>query len=281
LTLGVDGRGRRAGERDVDGPSRIDAVNQTRYASAALPREYARSEGLQAPERVLLALIEEDVRETPMLDLGVGAGRTTRYLRSLSDDYLGVDYSPTMVAACQRRYPDARFAVLDARCLREFEAEQFGLVMFSFNGLDCIDHRDRMDVLVQVRRILRPGGWFVFSSHNRDAPVERFHLPPLYGSRNPARLAVRAGAWTLAAARAARNRRRHRHDEYETESYAIRNDQAHEYSLLTYYVRVVDQFAQLREAGFVAPPSAYALDGRRLEEGETCRDAWVYYAVRR
>jgi SAM-dependent methyltransferase len=279
--LDLDAVSRRAGEGDVDGSSRIDAVNQTRYASTALPRAYARSEGLQAPERVLLGLIEEDVRGAPILDLGVGAGRTTRYLRSLSDDYLGVDYSPTMVAACRRRYPDARFAVLDARSLREFEAERFGLVMFSFNGLDCIDHRDRMDVLLQIRRILRPGGWFLFSSHNRDAPVERYHLPPFYGSRNPARLVVRAGAWTIAAARAARNRRRLRQDEYETESYAIRNDRAHEYSLLTYYVRTVDQFAQLREAGFVASPSAYALDGRRLEDGETCRDAWVYYAVRR
>jgi SAM-dependent methyltransferase len=259
---------------------RIDAVNRLRYASSALPREYERSDGLQPPECSVLELIAADVRDAPILDLGVGAGRTTPYLRSLSDDYLGVDYSPTMVSVCRRRHPDARFAVLDARSLREFATDRFGLVMFSFNGLDCIDHSDRMVVLRDVHRILRPDGWFVFSSHNRDAAVARYRLPPLYRSRNPARLAARTGAWTTATVRAARNRRRLRRYEYETASHAVRNDEAHEYSLLTYYVRVADQFSQLREAGFTSTPSAYALDGRCLEPGELCRDAWIYYAVR-
>jgi SAM-dependent methyltransferase len=272
---------RRSSGGDPGPASDIDAVNRRRYVSSSLRREYARSEGLQAPERVVLEAIADEVRTRPILDLGVGAGRTTPHLMRLSPDYLGVDYSPTMVAACRARYPDARFAVLDARALHQMPPDRFALVMFSFNGLDCIDHGDRLGVLRQIERIVQPGGWFVFSSHNRDAPVFGYRPPPFYPSRNPARLAARGGAWSVSAVVAARNRRRLRNRELETQWYAVRNDDAHEYSLLTYYIRVEDQFAQLREAGFTTPPAAYALDGRRLRPGELCRDAWVYYAVQK
>jgi hypothetical protein len=70
---------------------RFGAVNRDRYASKAMGRDYARSTSLQAPERVVLRRVAPDVRGGPILDLGVGAGRTTPYLRSLSDDYLGID----------------------------------------------------------------------------------------------------------------------------------------------------------------------------------------------
>jgi SAM-dependent methyltransferase len=258
----------------------LDAVNRSRYTTGGLPREYARSSGLQRPEQVVLDEIADDVRDAPILDIGVGGGRTTPFLRALSHDYLGVDYSPAMVAICRERHPDARFDVLDARSLHHLPSKHFALVMFSFNGIDCIDHDERVGVLREIRRIVRPRGWFVFSSHNRDAPSTGFRPPPLYPSRHPAKMAARAGVWAASVARAFSNRRRLRPYELETAEYAIRNDQAHEHSLLTYYVRVGDQFEQLRAAGFTASPRAYALDGRRLDPGETARDAWIYYAVR-
>jgi SAM-dependent methyltransferase len=259
----------------------FDELNRRRYAGRALPRVYASSEGLQEPERVILATIADEVRDQPIIDIGVGAGRTTEHLRRLSNDYLGVDYSAAMVAACRRRHPDAEFLQLDARDLDRFADESFGLVMFAFNGIDCIDHDDRIAVLGSFHRILRPGGWLVLSSHNRDAPVVGYRLPPFYPSRHPVRLATRAVAWAVGAVRAVVNRRRLRRLEYETDGYAIRNDDAHEHSLLTYYVRAPDQITQLRQAGFTADIAVHALDGHRLAPGETSHDPWLYYAVRR
>ena len=43
----------------------------------------------------------------PILDVGVGGGRTTTMLRLLSDDYIGVDYTSEMVAVSRRNYPGA------------------------------------------------------------------------------------------------------------------------------------------------------------------------------
>jgi SAM-dependent methyltransferase len=261
--------------------SSIDAVNRSRYSRVVLSRAYARSEGLQVPEAVVLDRIAPDVRGLPVLDVGVGAGRTTPFLRALSHDYLGVDYSETMVTTCRRRFPEARFEVADARSLASFGPGAFGLVMFSFNGIDCVDHVDRLAILRNVHHILRPAGWFVFSSHNRDCPRHGFRPPAFYGSRRPDRLLLRAGAWLDALARAARNRRRLRRFECENSDYEIRNDEAHEHSLLTYYVRVSDQIRQLRDAGFDSEIVVHRLDGRLLRATEICGDPWIYYAARR
>jgi hypothetical protein len=67
----------------------------------------------------------------------------------------------------------------------------------------------------------------------------------------------------------------------ELETHAIRNDDAHAYSLLTYYIRIGDQIDQLQAAGFDREVKLYALDGRTIGVGEPCHDRWVYYAARR
>ena len=48
-----------------------------------------------------------------------------------------------------------------------FPAHSFGLVLFSYNGIDSIDLGGRKQVLQEVYRVLRPGGCFVFSCLNR------------------------------------------------------------------------------------------------------------------
>jgi SAM-dependent methyltransferase len=259
----------------------LDDVNLRRYETTSVGRAYARSEGLQAPEAVLLDRLAAAVAGARILDLGVGAGRTTPHLLALSDDYVGVDYSSHMVELCHRRFPHVRFEVHDARDLSAFRDGEFGLVMFAFNGIDCLEHADRLRALREVHRVLADGGWFVFSSHNRDSPATGFRFPEVNVAHHPLRRAARRLAWVPAAARALRNRRRLRRYEVDEDTYAIRNDSAHEHALLTYYTRPRDQLDQLRSVGFDAEVSTFALDGRELGEGESCPDAWIYYCVQK
>ena len=196
-------------------------------------------------------------------------------------DYVGVDNSSRMVDLCRRRFPSARFEVHDARDLHAFGDGEFGLVMIAFNGIDCLEHDDRMRALREVHRILADGGWFVFSSHNRDSPPSGFRFPTVNPAHHPLRRAARALAWLPAAARAVWNRVRLRRYEVDTGTYAIRNDSAHEHALLTYYIRASDQREQLRSVGFTADVDTYALDGRQLQADEPCRDAWIYYCVQK
>src|ERR1035437_7473419 len=88
----------------------------------------SRREGwIDAGERILVNRTADEVRTKPILDIGVGGGRTAWMLRPLSSDYVAVDYSPEMVEACRRQYAGLDVRVCDARDLSMFEDGSFAL----------------------------------------------------------------------------------------------------------------------------------------------------------
>jgi SAM-dependent methyltransferase len=250
----------------VAGPSIIDTINQRTMRSAEAVARYSRSDDVWPSERAMYERVREEVRGRPILDLGVGGGRTVAPLLSLSADYVGVDYTREMVAACQRRFPSARFEWGDARDLSRFAADRFALVVFSCNGLGMVGHDDRLKILSEVHRVLAPGGAFLFSAHNRDSADhdEGFVWPPFEPAKNPLRLAVRAARFAVQAVTAAANHRRHRRHEVRAADYSIINDRCHGHGTMLYYISLAKQREQLERAGFQPDAEAYDLAGRRL-----------------
>jgi SAM-dependent methyltransferase len=122
-------------------------------------------------EALVFARYEAELRAARFLDLGVGTGRTTNHLLPLCKMYRGIDYSPPMVEACKKRFPQASdvFAVGDARNLAKYRDEEFNFILFSYNGLDYISHEDRLRALSEIRRVLSPSGLFFFSTHSLHA----------------------------------------------------------------------------------------------------------------
>ncbi len=139
--------------------------NLERYSQVDVVAHYASAEGLQPCERLIF-----DRHLTPggaILDLGVGGGRTTPHLASAAGRYVGADYSTAMVEICKLRWPQLDFRWCDATDMSQFGPAEFDVVVFSFNGIDYIDHDDaRRRCLSEVARILKSGGVFIFSSHN-------------------------------------------------------------------------------------------------------------------
>lgn len=126
---------------------------------------YAAAQGLQRGEREVFAKFIQDGAH--ILDIGVGGGRTTPYLSARAGRYLGVDYAEPMVEICRRKYPGLDFEHMDASNLAGLPDNSFDVVVFSFNGIDCLPSNDlRSACLKSVHRVLRPGGHFIFSSHN-------------------------------------------------------------------------------------------------------------------
>lgn len=248
--------------------SDIDRINLRTMRSASAVEHYAREWlELEPRERVILDLVADEARGQPVLDIGVGGGRTVPGLRAVSSDYLGVDNSPEMIAACRQRFPDARFELADARDMKGIADQSIFLVLFSCNGIGMVSHEDRLLILREVYRVLRPGGIFILTTHNERCPdcTAGFQFPPYEVSANPARLLVRSMRFASSTIARLVNRRRNLPHEVRTPDYSIINDVCHDYGTMLYYIGLNGQRRQLEQFGFLGNAEAFDLDGRRVE----------------
>jgi SAM-dependent methyltransferase len=71
--------------------------NAAIFMAPAVARRYGNPAPFAA-EAMILLRYKEAFAGKRVLDLGVGAGRTTQYLAPLAADYLGIDVSPAMLA---------------------------------------------------------------------------------------------------------------------------------------------------------------------------------------
>lgn len=139
-------------------------INRSYYDSPGIAAGYAAREWLFRAEEVILAHLRPELRGGRLLDIGVGAGRTTPHLRSLVATYVGIDFSVEMLERARSRFPDADLRFGDARRLEGFAAAAFDAVCMSYGAIDDMNAGDRRLVLTEVHRVLRPGGVFFFSA---------------------------------------------------------------------------------------------------------------------
>ena len=225
----------------------------------AIVAEYACASALQAPEQVILNHLRSRLPSMRMLDIGVGAGRTMLHFAPRVREYWGVDYSPAMVAACALRRPrsdNVRLAVCDARAMAQFSDNFFDFVLFSYNGIDYVPHRDRLAIFAEIRRVSAVDGLFCFSSHNLQ------HLPL-------------NGQFEIKSQTVGNLRRLKR---LRSWPYALVNDGVHGGRLVTYYVNPTEQLKQL--APYYKDVKVFRLDGASVGDENSLAsvdDCWLYY----
>lgn len=252
-----------------------DAVNRATYESPSIVSLYC-SGPIQIAELRILVTYKDEYWGKRMLDVGVGAGRTAEFMRTLDVDYTCVDYSEAMVCQCGARFPDARCVHCDARDMACFGDRSFDFVLFSNNGMDCLVHEDRLRALREINRVLEDGGLFVFSTHNRDYERARSN-PRLTLSLDP----LRQARFIYRHLRRWNNHKRNSRFERFEDDYWILNDRSHLYSLLTYYISVPTQARQLSSVGFEAI-EACGRDGALLPlDAADTASSWVYYVARK
>lgn len=257
----------------------IDAVNLRTMNSKQAVADYAFDETLTPAEQAILDRVVTEVRGKPILDIGVGGGRTVKPLLEVSDDYLGIDYSLAMLAVVRQRYPDVRLEHADARDLSQVPAGSIFLAMFSMNGISMAGHEDRLLILKEIYRVLQPGGVFLFSTYNQSSRAHDagFRFPGFNLSKNPVRLLVRSARFARSTALRLVNRRRFKRHEVRTTDYSVINDRCHDYATMLYYIGLEAQRRQLEEAGFDENAEAYDLKGD-LIEGTTTHDSMALIA---
>lgn len=253
----------------------ISADNREVFGSPEMVEYYRNLTDAQEAEKKILEILRPKLPRVRMLDLGVGGGRTTGTFAPLVAGYVGVDVADAMVQACKDRFgtsnPGWTFRVADARALDDFENESFGFVLFSFNGLDCMSHEDRLRSFCEIQRVLEPEGAFAFSTHNLNSPFQsRFSVRKARGVASGVRLLVQGIKFRLLNPRLREVRRG---------DYALIRDGTGSFRGVNYYVTPRAQRAQLEERGFQGIRVFDHSGGRELmgEEEEGARDPWLYY----
>jgi len=233
-------------------------------------------------EREALRRLRDRLPEISMLDIGVGAGRTGYTFAPLVERYVGVDYSERMIARSRRLLagePGVELLVADARDLSEIEGA-FDFALFSFNGIDAVNHDDRLRVLTQIRSKLRPDGLFLFSSHSLGA----LPLSPRRrrGRRKASHKALQLAEFGYDLRYGQLIRRSNRQLDMRTarqRGWTVVRDPAHGFRLDVYYIDPVAQLEQLAEADLEAV-AVIDEHGVEVDPSAPRRDAWLNYLCR-
>lgn len=133
--------------------------------------------GLWRSEALIFERVFAD-KGASILELGCGAGRIAFGLHERGYRHvLATDFSPGMVKSAQRIARAQELSVpvrpADATDL-PFEDQLFDGAIFGFNGLMQIPGSDnRAQAMREIFRVLRPGSFFVFTTHDRENPKFR------------------------------------------------------------------------------------------------------------
>lgn len=108
-----------------------------------------------------------------VLDIGCGVGGTSVALHNANANVTAVDRNPARLDALRKQCPEIQSRIADAEHL-PFESGSFDAAVLQ----DVIEHTAApRDVIMEIARILRPGGWLYLSTPNRNSLLNFFSDP--------------------------------------------------------------------------------------------------------
>ena len=129
-----------------------DARRAEAYANLEFPGTY------YLAYRDLPAIILEHVKGGTALDFGCGAGRSTRFLRKIGFEAIGVDIAEDMVRKAQELDPGGDYRLLEEGNLSRFADATFDLVLsaFTFDNVPTMERK--VEAFADLARVLRSDG---------------------------------------------------------------------------------------------------------------------------
>ncbi len=232
--------------------------------------------GLDPAERMILKRFQRRWADMDVLDIGVGMGRTAYAFSAVCANYTGIDYVPRSIEFCRELIGEddtVRFVQCDARYLSQQFPKKFDFIMFALCGIDSVDHPGRYMVLREVRKCLKPDGYFFFSAHSLNAPARKLILPR-FNPLRPIRSAYRVGKTALIHYRLKWANRMV--DAQKERGWAIVKDNLEDQFLDMYFISPRLQVQQLEETGFQVV-EVYDRYGRTIDCSVPRNDLWLNY----
>ena len=146
-----------------------------------------------------LAAVRDLVDPRPgdrVLDLGCAAGAVSHFLSGHGCRTVGVDSEPRAISKARELFPELDFVLADVTAL-PLEDESFDKAV----AADLVEHLDDgtfARMLVELRRVLVPGGTFSLYTPNPRHVIERLKARDLILAQNPTHIGLRDSK-TLAA----------------------------------------------------------------------------------
>ena len=243
------------------------------FESKKIVHYYACLKDLQKPEETILNNLKHTLKDSRMLDIGVGGGRTTCYFSGLSKEYVGIDFSENMIKICRENYPEEEnriFRICDVRSMKIFEDNYFDFILFSCNGIDNLSHGDRLVALNEIKRVCKKGGFFCFSTHNLQS-IDK--LLKIGFSKNPVLVTKNILKYFLLLIL------NEKFGKLKNKKFAMINSGPYRFKFKRYYIQPEEQISQLSCAGF-KNIKIYLLNGKEAVDQSTLntiKDHWLYY----
>jgi len=162
-----------------------DADRARAYAALEFPGTY------YLAFRDLSVLLCKYVCGTRALDFGCGTGRSTRFLRELAFEVIGVDVSEIMLDQARGLDPRGDYRLVADGTLAGFGTGTLDLVLAAFTFDNIPTDQQKTSALRELRRLLAPGGRLVVVV---SSPVIYWHEWASFSTRDyPANRSARDG----------------------------------------------------------------------------------------
>jgi len=111
--------------------------------------------------RDLPAIIRKHARGSTAVDFGCGTGRSTRFLRGLGFNVVGVDISQAMLDHARERDPTGDYRLVSDGDLSAFQVGVVDLVLAAFTFDNVPTFEKKVALFRSLKRLLRPSGRIV------------------------------------------------------------------------------------------------------------------------
>jgi 2-polyprenyl-3-methyl-5-hydroxy-6-metoxy-1,4-benzoquinol methylase len=124
--------------------------------------------------RDLPAIVAQHVTGREGLDFGCGAGRSTRFLKRLGFNVIGIDISRSMIALAGKNDPTGDYRLVEDGDFSAFQPSQFDVILSAF-AFDNIPHiAKRAELLRRLRRLLTDKGRIILLSSTPDIYIHEW-----------------------------------------------------------------------------------------------------------